>query len=151
MNIGERPEADKQLSDFARMNSFLTNGNLHMSLIPVGFILGGFLLAAVISERSLRYGDETQHGRLLKGTATLRKMHLAGIPLLLSLSYFFPMAFWPGLTGYFTCAAWVAATRIRTLELPRKLQQMQIASVVSLASGAGLGWIAASLALPNNF
>jgi hypothetical protein len=129
---------------------FLTKGNLHMSLIPVGFILGGFLLAAGISERSLRYGDETQHGRLLKGTATLRKIHLAGIPLLLLLTYFFPMAFWPGLTGYFTCATWMAATRIRKLELPRKLQQMQIASVASLAFGAGLAWITASFALPNN-
>lgn len=121
-----------------------------MSLLPVGFILGGFLLAALISERSLRYGDEAQQGRLLKGTSTLRKIHLVGIPLLLLLTYFFPMAFWPGLTGYFACATWMVAKRIRTLELPRKLQQMQIASVASLAFGAGLGWVAASLALPNS-
>jgi hypothetical protein len=57
-----------------------------MSFIPVGFMLGGFLLAAIISERSLRDVDETQQGRLLKGTATLRKIRLLGIPLAASLA-----------------------------------------------------------------
>jgi hypothetical protein len=116
-----------------------------MNLIPVAFILGGFVLAAVSSERSLRDVDEAQQGRLLKGTATLRKIHLVGIPLLLLLSYFFPIVFWPGLTGYFACATLMVAKRIKKLELPRKLQKMQIASVAALAIGSGAGWIAATI------
>jgi hypothetical protein len=116
-----------------------------MSLIPAAFILGGFLLAAVISERSLRDVDETLQGRLLKGTATLRKIHLIGVPLLLSLSYFFPIIFWPGLTGYFSFASFMVAKKIRKLELLGKLQQMQIASVASLAIGSGAGWIATTI------
>jgi cytochrome bd-type quinol oxidase subunit 1 len=121
------------------------NGDLHMSLIPVGFILGGFLLSAAISERSLGAVDEAQQGRLLKGTAALRKIHFAGIPLLLLLTYFYPIAFWPGFTGYFACATCLVANRVSKLELPRKLQQWQIASVASIAIGAAFGWISASI------
>jgi hypothetical protein len=116
-----------------------------MSLIPVAFVLGGFLLAAAISERSLRGVDETLQGRLLKGTATLRKIHIVGVPLLLLLSYFFPVVFWPGLTGYFACATLLVAKRIQELELPSNLRQMQIASVASLAICSGAGWIATTI------
>lgn len=119
---------------------------MNSSIIPVAFILGGFLLAAVISERSLRDVDEALQGRLLKGTAILRKIHLVGIPLLLLLSYFYPLLFWPGLTGYFVCATLMVASRVQKLELPYKLQKMQIASVASLVIGSGAGWIAATIA-----
>jgi len=119
-----------------------------MNFIPFGFILAGFIFAAVISEQSLRGIDEIQQGRLLAGTAALRKIHLVGISLVLLLSFFFPLLFWPGLTGYFTFATWLAANRIRTLQLSRRLQLMQIASVASIAAGTGLGWIAAAVAFP---
>ncbi|MFL6675220.1 MAG: hypothetical protein ACJ8LG_18255 [Massilia sp.] len=112
-----------------------------MNLIPVCFLLGGFLLGAAISERSLGTVSESLQGRLLQGTATLRKIHLAGIPLLLLLGYFVPDAFWPSLTAYFICAACMVAIRMRALDLPIQLRQWQIASVATIAAGAGLGWI----------
>ena len=112
-----------------------------MNFLPIGFLLGGFLLAASISERSLRTVSESLQGRLLQGTATLRRIHLVGIPLLLLLGYFFSNAFWPGLTAYFLLATYMVAARMRTLDLPIKLKQWQIASVASIAAGAGFAWI----------
>ncbi|WP_143167524.1 hypothetical protein [Massilia sp. CF038] len=113
-----------------------------MNFLPLGFLLGGFLLGACISERSLRRVSETQQGRLLRETAMLRKIHLVGIPLLLLLGYFFPIAFWPGLTVYFLLATYLVAARLRSVDLPIELKQWQIGSVASIAAGAGIAWIA---------
>jgi cytochrome bd-type quinol oxidase subunit 1 len=113
--------------------------------VPIGFIAGGFLFAAVISERSLRGVDETMQGRLLKGTSLLRKIHLGGIPVVLLSAYFFPAVFWPGLVGYFAAATLLVAKRLSTLDLPEKLKRWQVASVAAIFIAASLGWFSSWL------
>ena len=116
-----------------------------MNFLPLGFLLGDFLLGACISERSLRTASETQQGRLLCETAMLRKIHLAGIPLLLLSGYLFPIAFWPSLTIYFLLATYLVARRLRAVDLPIELKHWQTGAVASIAAGAGLAWIATLL------
>ncbi len=114
-------------------------------LVPMGFIFGGFLLAASISERSLRGVDETLQGRLLKGTSSLRKIHLGGILIILLFAYFFPAVFWPGLVGYFAVATFMIANRLSVLDLPKKLKRWQVASVATIFIAASLGWLSSWL------
>lgn len=114
-------------------------------IVPIGFIAGGFLLAAAISERSLRGVDDVIQGRLLSGTSSLRKFHLAGFPIFLLCVYFYPMVFWPGLAGYFAIATLMVVNRVNKMELPEKLKRLQIASVAAIFLGAMLGWLSSWL------
>lgn len=101
-------------------------------IIPAGFVIAGFLLAAAISERSLRGVDELIQGRLLNGLSLFRKIHLVAIPVFLLCVYFFSVSFWPYITGYFGLGTVFTISKLHKLELPAKLQRWQAASMVSI-------------------
>jgi hypothetical protein len=114
-------------------------------IIPVGFIIAGFLFAGAISERSLRGVDESIQGRLLNGLSSLRKLHLVAIPALILCVYFFPASFWPSITVYFGIGTLAAIFKLRKLDLPVKLQRWQAASVASIFIAMIFGWISSWL------
>lgn len=114
-------------------------------IVSIGFIIAGFLIAGAISERSLRGVDELIQGRLFNGLSPLRKIHLVAIPVLILCVYFFPVAFWPGITAYFGVGTLVTIIKLRKLDLPAELQTRQAISVALIFIGVIMGWLSAWL------
>jgi hypothetical protein len=118
------------------------NMNTKLIICAVG-IFGGFWLAALISEFSLRSESEETQGRLLKGTASLRKFHLFGLPTAILFGVYFPNYALVLLAVYFALATILVAHRLNKLGLPKRLRMLQIASTATVFLGLLLGMGAA--------
>ena len=116
-------------------------------MLPFALIIASFLIAATISERSLREVDDSTQGRLMSGLATFRRIHLIGMPVILLIGYFFSFAFWFVLSGYFGISAFLVAKRLGDLGLPKQLRRSQIYSVVTIFVGINLAWACAHFVL----
>ena len=115
------------------------------SLISVGLVVAGLLVVALISEYSFRGVENETKGALLAAFSKLRLVHLVAIILLIIVSFIVPGSFWFGAVAYFALATVLAVRKLSGLQLPKRLRQLQAASVLSVfigvASAGVVSWL----------
>lgn len=110
-------------------------------MLPLFLLIGGFVLAGVISERSLKEVDESAQGTLMNTLASLRRIHIFAFPAIALATYFLHAPFWPILVGYFAVSVMLVWTKLKNSSLPRSLVRQQVISVGVILCAALLAWL----------
>jgi hypothetical protein len=104
-------------------------------ILPFLIVIGGFVIAAFLSERALSKLSTEQKAQSMVAFSTARRIHLAAVVLFALLAVWRPAIAWVLIGLYFIVATIWGVSRLLGLGLPHAARNLFLAGQLVVASG----------------